>query len=62
MINTMTPEGFKAIRLLTFKTRELVEKLCLPPLSERQTYSKGELCLMATRAGLTPRDFLFGNK
>lgn len=59
MINTSTPEGRKALGLLTIETSKLVSKLDLPPLPERQRYSHAELCLMATRKGLTARDFLF---
>ncbi len=60
-IDTKTPEGRKALRLMTVPVSALIAALGLPDRSERQAnayYSKAELCVMAASAGLSPRDFL----
>lgn len=58
-LNTSTPEGRKALRLMTVKTIELVKALGLGPIEDRQRHSKAELCVMAVTQGLTLRDFIF---
>ena len=63
-IDSRTPEGRKALRLMTIKTASIVSALGLPPLGEtegeRPVYSKAALCLMAVAAGLSPKDFHTG--
>lgn len=56
-IDSRTPEGRKALRLMTINTASIVSALGLPPLGERPVYSKAALCLMAVAAGLSPKDF-----
>ncbi|WP_252082770.1 hypothetical protein [Enterobacter roggenkampii] len=56
-IDARTPEGRKALRLMTVDTVYIVSALGLPPLGERPVYSKAALCLMAVAAGLSPKDF-----
>ena len=64
-IDSRTPEGRKALRLMTIKTASIVSALGLPPLGgteggtegDRPVYSKAALCLMAVAAGLSPKDF-----
>lgn len=59
MLDTSTPEGRKALRLMTVKTTELVKALGLGPIEDREKHSKADLCLMAVTQGLTLRDFIF---
>lgn len=56
-IDSRTPEGRKALRLMTVDTVSIVSALGLSPLGERPVYTKAELCLMAVAAGLSPKDF-----
>lgn len=56
-IDPRTPEGRKALRLMTVATVSIVSALGLPPLGERPVYPKAALCLMAVSAGLSPKDF-----
>ena len=59
VLDTRTPEGRKALRLLTVQTSDLLSRLGLPHSTERdEYYSKAALCLMAVQAGLTLRDFM----
>lgn len=55
--NTATPEGRRALRLATVKTRTLVDRLALGPIEGREKLPKATLCYMAVAAGLTLRDF-----
>lgn len=57
-IDPRTPEGRKALCLMTVSTKELIAALRLPAKKNRPYYSKAALCLMAAAAGLTPRDFM----
>ena len=56
-IDPRTPEGRKALRLMTINTTSIVSALGLPPLGERPVYTKAALCLMAVAVGLSPKDF-----
>jgi len=56
-IDSRTPEGRKALRLMIIKTASIVSALGLPPLGARPVYTKAALCLMAVAAGLSPKDF-----
>ncbi|POX27647.1 hypothetical protein C3463_21330 [Serratia marcescens] len=60
-IDTKTPEGRKALRLMTVPVSALIAALGLPERYARPDnayYSRAELCVMAASAGLSPRDFL----
>lgn len=56
-IDPRTPEGRKALRLMTVDTASIVSALGLPPLGERPVYTKAALCLMSVAAELSPKDF-----
>lgn len=57
-LDSRSPEGRKALRLMTIEPKALIASLGLPDKGNRPYYSKATLCLMAVTAGLTPRDFL----
>ncbi len=57
-IDPRTPEGRKALRLMTVDTSLLIAALGLPPKENRPYYAKATLCIMAVNAGMTPKDFL----
>jgi len=57
-IDSRTPEGRKALRLMTTETKALIAALSLPAKENRPHYSKATLCIMAVNAGLTPKDFM----
>lgn len=57
-IDSRTPEGRKALCLMTIETKSLIAALGLPAKDNRPHYSKATLCLMAVNVGLTPKDFM----
>ncbi len=56
-IDPRTPEGRKALRLMTVPASALIAALGLPARSTgRSYYSMAELCLMAVDAGIGPKE------